>query len=107
MTQNALFHIDDLTEGDSLGIEAGELALIAIKKRGQLYLYHNRCPHVGIRLEWQPHKFLDSDKNLIQCSSHGALFTINNGRCVAGPCTGQSLKSIAFEVIEGGVFLVT
>lgn len=106
MTAKPLCHIDDIAEGNSLGIESGELALIAIKKRGQLYLYHNRCPHVGIRLEWQPHQFLDADKTLIQCSSHGALFTIDKGRCVAGPCTGQSLQSIAFEIIDGQVYLL-
>lgn len=107
MTTNAICHIDDIAEGDSLGLEVGEQSLIAIKKRSQLHIYHNRCPHIGIRLEWLPHQFLDADKNLIQCSSHGALFTIDKGRCVAGPCTGESLESVAFEIIDGQVYLLS
>lgn len=105
MTQSPICHIDDIAEGESLGLDVAELALIAVKKHGQLHLYHNRCPHIGIRLEWQPHQFLDAGKTLIQCSSHGALFTIDKGRCVAGPCTGQALQKVDFDIVEQQVFL--
>jgi nitrite reductase/ring-hydroxylating ferredoxin subunit len=44
------------------------------------------CPHLGIPLNWAPERFLDLDGTLIQCSSHGALFQIDSGECIAGPC---------------------
>ena len=36
---------------------------------------------------------------------HGALFEIDTGRCVAGPCTGQSLKPVNVYV-DGGVVVL-
>ncbi|MEE8263379.1 MAG: Rieske (2Fe-2S) protein, partial [Gammaproteobacteria bacterium] len=40
---------------------------------------------------WVPDQFLDETGNLLQCATHGALFRIEDGFCVAGPCTGASL----------------
>ncbi len=105
-TESPLCHLDDIQEGTSLGIERGQQAYVAIKKRGQVYLYRNRCPHIGIRLEWQQHQFLDADKMLIQCANHGALFRIDNGLCVAGPCTGERLDLVEFNISEKSIFLV-
>lgn len=107
---HSLFHIDEIEEGGSRGFECvdshgSELGIIAIKKRGQIYLYHNSCPHIGIRLEWQPHQFLDADKVLIQCANHGALFTIDKGLCVTGPCGGDKLSAIAYEIRDKQVFI--
>lgn len=101
-----LCHLDDIPEGTSLGIDRENEAYVAIKKRGQVYLYRNSCPHIGIRLEWQQHQFLDADKMLIQCANHGALFRIDNGLCVAGPCTGDHLELIEFTISEKRIFLL-
>jgi len=71
-----------------------------VAKRGQLYCYLNSCPHTGVNLDWMPDQFLDISGELIQCATHGALFSIKTGLCIRGPCLGQSLK--AFEwVMEG------
>jgi len=32
--------------------------------------------------------------SLIQCATHGALFLIESGECIAGPCAGQSLTAL-------------
>lgn len=102
----SLCHSNDIPEGGTIGLVAGELSLLAAKKRGQIYLYRNSCPHIGIRLEWQANQFLNIDKSLIQCANHGALFTIEEGNCVAGPCSGQSLEAVPFELRNGELFLV-
>lgn len=89
-----LCHIDDIPEGDSRGFQHLGQALLATKKDGVFYCYQNTCPHLGLPLEWQEHQFLTTDKSLIQCASHGALFSIENGYCLSGPCLGQSLEKI-------------
>ena len=96
-----LCHIDEIAEGDSKGLSWGQQSLIAIKQQGQLYLYLNRCPHRGVGLEWQPDRFLDSEGLFIQCSTHGALFRIENGHCIQGPCQGQALQPISFTIEQG------
>ena len=76
-----------------------------VRKAGRVYGYVNVCPHAGRMLNWGPDKFLTRDKALIICSAHGAVFEIETGICVAGPCPGASLRPLDVE-IKGGVVRV-
>ena len=67
--------------------------------------YVNRCPHAGHPLDLRPHRFLTPDQAMILCSSHGALFDKDAGRCLAGPCAGERLRPIPLEVI-GDIVLI-
>ena len=80
-------------------------SIFVVKKDGEFFAYYNQCPHTGANLEWQEDQFLDLDKELIQCSTHDALFIINSGECIAGPCPGEHLKSIPLQVIDDSVHL--
>lgn len=97
---------NDIEEGQSRGFQLQEdnqssaMSIIAVKKNGQLYLYRNLCPHAWIPLEWVPDDFLTSDGSLIQCANHGALFTLDTGECIAGPCAGQALQAV--DVLREG-----
>lgn len=85
----------------------GEKQEIFIVRRGQsVFGYVNDCPHVGTPLDWQPDVFLNVDKTLIQCSTHGALFRIADGVCVEGPCRGDRLKAVHVKLVDGMVVLV-
>mgnify|MGYP003514817438 FL=1 len=95
-----------LAEGQSRGFAADGLRLLAVRQNGQVYLYENRCPHRGVPLEWVADQFLDLSGSLLQCSTHGALFLISNGECVAGPCAGQSLRSLVCHEDAQGIWLV-
>ena len=96
---------NELTEGQSRGFELAELKLLVVRREGQVYAYQNRCPHRGIPLEWQPDQFLDHSNSLIQCATHGALFLIESGECVAGPCSGQSLTPLNCREDADGIWL--
>ena len=45
-------------------------------------------------MAWRKNAFLNSARDRIVCSAHGALFDIVSGRCDLGPCLGQSLTSL-------------
>ena len=110
MTWLRLCACDNIPQQDSRGfdltLDNGEqLALIVVNKGGQLYVYRNNCPHVGVRLEWQEHQFLDFDKQYIHCSSHGALFEMATGQCIAGPCAGDKLDTIPSKVEDGQLWI--
>ena len=81
-------------------IQHGEqaLKLIVARSDGEIYCFHNRCPHTGVNLDWMPDQFLDISGKLLQCSTHGALFRINDGYCISGPCSGQSLTRVNLSV---------
>ncbi|HEX8594114.1 MAG TPA: Rieske 2Fe-2S domain-containing protein [Pseudomonas sp.] len=96
-----------IAEGQSRGLVFDDRKLVAIRRNGQVYVYQNRCPHRGVALEWHEDKFLDSSASLIQCASHGALFLIESGECVAGPCEGQSLTTIACHEDQEGIWILS
>ncbi len=100
-----LCHIDDIAEGKTRGFEVGDLKIIALKKNAAVHLYVNRCPHLGLNLEFQPDDFLNYDETFIQCSTHGAMFTLDTGECVLGPCKGASLQEINFTLDGETIFL--
>lgn len=93
--------VEAIEEPGSKGYQVGEHQLFAVRSGGGVYLYRNRCPHLGIELEWQPDRFLDYQNQFVQCSTHGALFLIESGECVSGPCQGQFLEPIPHEVRDG------
>ncbi|WP_408005462.1 Rieske (2Fe-2S) protein [Pseudomonas huanghezhanensis] len=71
------------------------MKMLVVRRAGQVYAYQNRCPHRGVPLEWLPDQFLDTSASLIRCATHGALFLIEDGQCIAGPCEGKSLTPVA------------
>ena len=79
-------------------------SLILHRDGGSVRAWFNVCPHAGRRLDWAPGKFLRSD-NLLVCAAHGASFELGGGECVAGPCRGESLRAVALEVRDGGVYI--
>ena len=100
-----LCHWDDIEEGQSKGFNHLPEPIVAIKKQGKLCVYINRCPHLGVPLEWQTDQFLNHDNSLIQCATHGAMFTIQQGYCITGPCEGSYLESVE-TLIQGEEVLV-
>ncbi|MEM6998646.1 MAG: Rieske 2Fe-2S domain-containing protein [Pseudomonadota bacterium] len=102
--------VDDLKKTRSYGIEIRingvSKQYFLIYRDKQVYSYLNRCPHTGVSLDWVPHQFLDSSNSYIQCATHGALFAIENGKCLRGPCVGDQLEIIENSNIEGNIYLI-
>lgn len=97
---------DDQTRSFNVDTEQGILELFLLKQQEHVRAYQNHCPHLGIPLNWQPDQFLSLEGTHIQCSTHGALFTLETGYCVAGPCAGQNLTPLSIEQREdGGIWL--
>ena len=76
-----------------------------VRRGNAVQAYVNQCPHQGHPLNLRPDAFLTADGSLIVCLSHGALFELATGFCVAGPCAGQSLRSLPLRV-EGGLVML-
>lgn len=94
-----------LPDNGSRGFDFDGRKVLVVRRAGQVYAYLNRCPHRGVPLEWQPDQFLDPSASLIQCATHGALFLIESGECVAGPCAGQSLAALDSREDEQGIWV--
>lgn len=77
-----------------------------MRRSKKVYAYVNSCPHIGVTLNWLPEQFLDSEGELIQCSTHGALFLIETGECISGPCNGQALTSLQVDERNNSIYLI-
>ncbi|MDQ2077680.1 Rieske 2Fe-2S domain-containing protein [Marinimicrobium sp. ABcell2] len=97
--------LEDIPDGGSIGLNSNGEELFAVRKGDQLYLYRNNCPHDHIPLNWEPDQFMDTSGTLIECANHGALFTIETGECVAGPCLGDCLEAVDFTLTDGKAYL--
>lgn len=85
--------------------EGGDDEVVVVRHDGRVYAYINSCPHTGAPLDWTPDQFLNLDRTLLQCATHDALFRIDDGLCVAGPCAGQALRAVAVTVTDASVWL--
>lgn len=106
--ERALCRLDDIPDGGAKGFDPPPgrfTGLFAVRRGGAVWVYLNSCPHLGVSLDIAPDRFLDARRQHIQCSTHGALFRIEDGFCLKGPCAGERLTPIAARV-EDGVVLV-
>ena len=107
-----LARLDQIEDGGFLEVEAvlpgGDAESLILHRDGDaVRAWLNVCPHAGRRLDWAPGRFLKSKAGELVCAVHGATFELQGGVCVAGPCRGDSLKALAVDVVDGGVFLRT
>jgi nitrite reductase/ring-hydroxylating ferredoxin subunit len=96
-----LCHIDDLAENGGRRFEFDGERLFAVRRRGAVYVYRNVCPHQGTPLDWKPNAFFDADGHFLKCSTHGALFEVTSGICIAGPCRGHALETVTWHLRDG------
>lgn len=97
--------LDELDDPGCREFEIGEgdwpFRGFVVRQGDAVYAYENVCMHVGHPLNFKPDSFLTRDLSKIICASHGALYEIDSGLCVAGPCPGKSLRPVSAEVIDG------
>ncbi|MCG8671435.1 MAG: Rieske (2Fe-2S) protein [Pseudomonadales bacterium] len=103
---SVLCNLSDIEDESAKGFDFDSHQLVAVKKGGQVYVYVNSCPHIGIPLEFKQDQFLDLENKFIQCANHGALFEIETGDCISGPCSGQTLRAVATEIRDQQVVIV-
>ncbi|QSX78608.1 Rieske (2Fe-2S) protein [Agrilutibacter solisilvae] len=104
-----LLPLDRIEDGGFAEHEAtldGDAESLLLYRRGEaVQAWLNICPHAGRRLDYAPGQFLRTKEGLLVCAAHGASFELSRGECVAGPCRGASLRAVAVEVRDGGVYL--
>jgi nitrite reductase/ring-hydroxylating ferredoxin subunit len=104
-----LCRIEDIPDGGARGFAvegAGFAQRIVVARRGDMiYGYVNSCPHALSRLDYTPGTFMDETGGHLYCDSHGALFRIEDGVCVEGPCIGEALPPARVVAVDGRVCL--
>ena len=101
-----LCHLKDIANPGGRGFRVGKRErFFIIRKDNKVLGYINICPHQGTPLDWKDDVFLTFKKDYILCATHGAVFEIETGECVGGPCLGSMLVPIKLKVENGKIML--
>ena len=111
MTLKILCKIDDIEVNGSGGftIQKQEKlrSILTVRKQNGVFAYINSCPHIGSPLDLVKGRFLSKDRKHIMCSTHGALFRIENGFCISGPCKGAYLEPVETKIVNNKVLVLS
>ncbi len=84
----------------------GETApAFVVRSGGRVHAYLNRCSHIPMELDWRPGVFFDAEGRDLICSTHGAVYSASNGKCLGGPCSGGPLVKLAVAERDGFIIL--
>ena len=83
-----------------------EEAAFAVRFRGRVHAFLNRCGHVPVELDWQQGEFFDGSGLYLICATHGALYAPDSGRCLGGRCNGKGLEAVPVAEDDGWIVLI-
>lgn len=86
-----------------LQMRAGRFHGFVVRRGEAVFGYGDRCPHAGLPLAQKLDDYLTPAGDMIACSWHGALFAIDDGRCLGGPCGGGALPPWPVAIVDGWV----
>lgn len=103
-----LCHLDEIAEPGArqFYFREGEALFLGfvVRRGGQVLGYVDQCPHTGLPLAGITGRYLTREQDMLLCAAHGALFRVEDGECLAGPCAGQRLTPWPIAVRDGAVF---
>lgn len=76
----------------------------AIRWRGRVRAFLNRCGHIPVELNWQPGEFFDISRLYLICATHGALYDPATGACLGGRCEGRGLTAVTVVERDGNIY---
>ena len=83
------------------------LPAFVLRKDEQVVAYLNRCAHLPMEMDWNPGIFFDEEFTHIVCSTHYAVYEIETGRCLQGPCPkGAKLIALKIQVSAGKIVFI-
>lgn len=111
MSRRRLCASDELVEGGAGFrfdvVREGDVSpAFAVRFRGCVHAFMNRCGHLPVELDWEQGRFFDHSGLYLICATHGALYDPESGRCLGGRCNGKGLEAVEVVEHDGEVFVV-
>jgi nitrite reductase/ring-hydroxylating ferredoxin subunit len=75
-----------------------------VRYEGRVHGYLNRCAHLPMELDWREGEVFDLNRRDLICSTHGAVYAADSGKCLGGPCGGTPLVALQVEERNGKVY---
>lgn len=74
-----------------------------VRFRQRVHGYLNRCSHMPMELDWREGEVFDLEGRDLICSTHGATYAADSGKCLGGPCGSTPLVRLRVEERDGKV----
>lgn len=101
-----LCRLNEVLDGQARGFSVPGLQrkVILVRRGVSVFAYRDSCPHYegGTPMAWKADRYLNGEGTHLACHSHGALFEIETGECVLGPCLGQRLTKVPVRISPSG-----
>lgn len=88
---------DPSTADFSVRIKGKIVKGFVVRRGSRYFAYQNVCQHLPVTLDLNDNSFFNHDKSLLQCQMHGALYEMETGLCVGGPCEGARLRALPLK----------
>ncbi|MSO72774.1 MAG: Rieske (2Fe-2S) protein [Rhodospirillaceae bacterium] len=102
MVEQVLCRLTDLDATGAREIvldrDGARFPVFVVRVGAEIRGYVNSCPHARLPLNWKEDAFFDAMRSHLVCANHGARFDILTGKCLRGPCKGQSLVQFPVRV---------
>jgi nitrite reductase/ring-hydroxylating ferredoxin subunit len=96
---------DPSTTDFSVKIKGKIIKGFVVRRGSGFYAYQNLCKHLPVTLDLNDNSFFNHDKTLLQCQMHGALYEMESGLCVGGPCEGARLRSLPLQETDSQLII--
>lgn len=93
--------LDEVDEGEVIGVEAGGKAICLARVEDEVYAFVDKCSHRDFPLSSGE---VDPDDCSITCEWHGARFDMRSGNALSLPAT-RPIPVFACRVENGDIFV--
>ena len=98
MIEHLATAVDDLWEGEMVGLELDGVPVLLVNVDGEIRAYRDRCPHQGMRLSQGR-----LQGTTLTCAAHHWTYDLRAGRGI-NPCSA-ALEPIPVRVNDGQVWV--
>jgi nitrite reductase/ring-hydroxylating ferredoxin subunit len=81
------------------------MALLVRERSGAIVAYRNLCRHLPVPLDGGTGELLSEDGAHLVCGTHGAIYRLQDGYCVDGPCEGLALQRLFVREENGDLYV--
>lgn len=95
----------EVARGRFVRVGPGPETVLVGQVGGAWRAYANVCRHHALPLDLGARSAMSDDGRYLLCHQHGALYRLEDGRCVSGPCAGETLAPVAVHATDGELLL--